>query len=388
MCPEPRPPRRLATSIVAVVGAALAGLGYVIARRLTVPATARRYDLAIRGALRHGEHDAVVMDRGPGSSAAGVYNVWLEDGGWAQVGEVVDEGPDTVTRIVLATKPVGALREGQRASWSAVYYESPGDAGHDAEEVSIATSAGPTPAWVVHSPEGTGAHWAIHIHGLGSRRAGTLRGVDVATRQGLTSLVVSYRNDREGQVTGSGRPTLGAAETDDVRAALRCARARGARSFTLFGWSMGAAIALQLAADAEFRGSVDALVLDSPVIDWAATINANCARAGLPAWSGVLAQPWLRIGALARLVGLEASVPLDRFDWTRRAHELSVPTLILHGVQDSSAPFAVSKRLADLRPDLVRLEGFDSEHTMTWNSDRERWQRAVREWMESLDLHG
>src|SRR6478736_3181425 len=132
MCPEPIPPRRLATSIcaaaVAVVGAALAGLGYVIAPPRRVPAPPRRYDLAIRGALRHGEHDAVVMDRGPGSSAAGVYNVWLEDGGWAQVGAVVDEGPDTVTRIVLATKPVGALREGQRASWSAVYYESPGDA--------------------------------------------------------------------------------------------------------------------------------------------------------------------------------------------------------------------------------------------------------------------
>jgi pimeloyl-ACP methyl ester carboxylesterase len=381
-------PRRVAISIcaaaVAVVGAALAGVGYVIARRLTVPATARRYDLAIRAALRHGEHDAVVMDRGPGTTAPGVYNVWLEDGGWAQVGAVVGEGPDTVTRIVLATRPVGALREGRRASWSAVYYESPGDAGHDAEEVSIATSAGPTPAWVVHSPEGTGAHWAVHIHGLGSRRAGTLRGVDVATRQGLTSLVVSYRNDREGQVTGSGRPTLGAAETDDVRAALRYARARGARSFTLIGWSMGAAIALQLAADAEFRGAVDALVLDSPVIDWTATIKANCARAGLPSWFGLLARPWLRIGPLARVVGLEASVPLERFDWISRAADLSVPTLILHGVQDSSAPFADSQRLADLRPDLVQLESFESEHTMTWNSDSERWQRAVGEWLAAL----
>ncbi|WP_243728600.1 alpha/beta fold hydrolase [Microbacterium sp. BK668] len=353
-----------------------------------MPATGRSYDLVIRDAIRHGEHEAVVVDRGPGAAADGVFNVWLEDGGWAQLGAVVDEGPGTVTRIVLGAKPVDGLRAGQRASWSGVYYEGPGDAGHEAEEVSIPTTAGPTPAWVVRSAEGEGSRWAIHIHGLGSRRAGTLRGVDAATRRRLTSLVVSYRNDREGPVTGSGRPTLGATETDDVRAALRYALDCGARSFTLFGWSMGAAIALQLAADAEFRSLVDALVLDSPVIDWNATINANCARAGLPSWFGVFAQPWLRVGALARLAGLEASVPLDRFDWIHRADELSVPILILHGVRDSSVPFALSARLAELRPDLVRLERFDSEHTMTWNSDRERWQRAVVEWLDSLGVSG
>ena len=371
-------------AVLAVVGASLLGVGYLIARRLTVPATGRRYDLVIRDAVHRGEPEVVVLDRSPDAAASGVFNVWLENGGWAQLGPVVDEGPGTVTRVVLATSPAGALHAGQRASWSGVYYETPGDAGHDSEEVFIQTTADPAPAWVVHSPHGDGSRWAVHIHGLGSRRAGTLRGVDAAMRQGLTSLVVSYRNDREGPRTGSGRPTLGATETDDVRAALRYAREHGARTFTLFGWSMGAAIALQLAADAEFRGLIDGLVLDSPVIDWTATINANCARAGLPSWFGVFAQPWLRVGALAHLVGLEASIPLDRFDWIRRAHELSVPILILHGSQDSSVPLTVSERLAALRPDLVRLESFDAEHTMTWNSDSERWQRTVREWLDSL----
>lgn len=371
-------------ALLAAAGAGLAGVGYLIARRLTMPATARRYDLVIREAVRRGEDEIVVLDRSPDAAASGVFNVWLEDGGWAQLGPVVDETPDTVTRTVLATSPVDALHAGQCASWSGVYYETPGDAGHESEEVSVATSAGPMPAWVVHSSHGDGTRWAIHIHGLGSRRAGTLRGVDAAMSQGLTSLVVSYRNDREAPRTGSGRPTLGAAETDDVRAALRYARDHGARSFTLFGWSMGAAIALQLAADAEFQGIVDGLVLDSPVLDWTATINANCARAGLPSWFGVFAQPWLRVAALARLVGLEASVPLDRFDWIRRARELSVPILILHGSRDSSVPLAVSEQLAALRPDLVQLESFDAQHTMTWNSDSERWQRTVREWLDAV----
>lgn len=47
--------------------------------------------------------------------------------------------------------------------------------------------------------------WAIHIHGLGSVRAGTLRGTLAATERGYTSLVVSYRADGEGPAVGNAR---------------------------------------------------------------------------------------------------------------------------------------------------------------------------------------
>jgi pimeloyl-ACP methyl ester carboxylesterase len=144
---------------------------------------------------------------------------------------------------------------------------------------------------------------------------------------------------------------------------------------------MGAAIALQLAADPKLRGIITGLVLDSPILDWVATIEANCARSGLPTWTGVLALPWLDFRPLARLIGLANPIDLPSLDWIGRANELTVPTLILHGTVDMSSPFDLPTRLRALRPDLVDLEFFDADHTMSWNSDRQRWRAVVFSWL-------
>ena len=129
-------------------------------------------------------------------------------------------------------------------AWSGIDYPTPQEAGLDARSVTITTPAGRCPAWRI---DGDPSTWAIHIHGLGSTRAGTLRGVLTATELGYTSLVVTYRNTEEGPRVGNGRSTLGDTETADVDEAIGYAVRRGARQIVLFGWSMGAAIAaLQL----------------------------------------------------------------------------------------------------------------------------------------------
>jgi alpha-beta hydrolase superfamily lysophospholipase len=143
---------------------------------------------------------------------------------------------------------------------------------------------------------------------------------------------------------------------------------------------MGGAIALQLTADPEVRADISGLVLESPVLDWVSTIKANCVRAGLPEWTGILAVPWLDWRPLARLTGLGEVAGLHRFDWVARAAEIAEPTLVLHGIADTSSPFEVAARLQRLRPDVVDLEGFDADHTMTWNSDRNRWHAKVSSW--------
>lgn len=378
---------RVGAGVAAVAGIGLAlvagaaGLGFAIARRLTAPPSGRVYNLTIRGVVRHEGRDAVVLDRNSSTVAPGLYNLWLEDGGWVRLGPVIGEDAGTVTRLVESTEPADGLTVGQRASWSGIYYRDPADAGLDAEDVVVETPVGPAPAWLIRPTENATNDWAIHIHGLASPRAGTLRGVKVAADAGLVSLIVTYRNDGEGPTVGSGRSTLGATETDDVRAAVRYAIAHGAERIVLFGWSMGGAIALQIAADREFGGIVDRLILDSPVIDWYATIAANCARAGLPAQAGVLSRPWLKWGPLARVVRLRSAVPLDRFSWIARARALSVPTLILQGAVDTSSPPAEARRLAHLRADTVQLETFRADHTLGWNSEPERWRRRAREWI-------
>ena len=193
--------RRLTLGI-GVATAAAAGVGWTIARRLTAPVSPRRFDLIVRDIERYDDGDLIVLDRTGQTTSDGIYNLWFEHGGWAQLSaEVHDRGPARVARRITDTAPGLAPKAGDRASWSGIYYATPHEAGLDARNITITTPTGQCPAWRI---DGDPSTWAIHIHGLGSTRAGTLRGVRAATELGYTSLVVTYRNTEEGPRVGTG----------------------------------------------------------------------------------------------------------------------------------------------------------------------------------------
>lgn len=362
-----------------VATAVAATTGWAIARRLTAPVSPRTFDLTIRGVEHDGDGDLIVLDRTDQSTADGTYNLWFEHDGWAQLSaEVLDRGPARIARRVTGTAPGFTPKVGDRASWSGIYYATPQDAGLTARDIAIGTPTGRCPAWRI---DGNPSTWAIHIHGLGSTRAGTLRSVLAASELDYTSLVVTYRNTDEGPRVGTGRTTLGFAETADIDEAIGYAVRRGAQRIVLFGWSMGAAIALRSADRPRHPGLITALVLDSPVLSWTEVIKTNCSRSGIPAAAGSLAIPWLTIHPLARLAGLPGRIPLRSFDWTARAADLTTPVLILHGVRDVSAPIWLSQTLQHQRPDLVTLETFDAGHTLTWNTEPALWRAAVTDWL-------
>ena len=376
--------RRLALG-TGIATAAASGLGWMIARRLTAPFGQRKFDLTVRGIEHDEDADLIVLDRTDQTTSDGIYTLWFEHGGWAQLStEIVDRGPALVARRITGTARGFNPATGDRVSWRGIYYATPTDAGLHARDITITTPVGRCPAWRV---DGDPSTWAIHIHGLGSTRAGTLRGVLAATELAYASLIVSYRNTGEGPRVGTGRSTLGHTETVDVDEAIGYAVRRGARQIAIFGWSMGAAIALQLADQPRHQGMIAALVLDSPALNWTEVIKANCARSGLPTPAGSLAIPWLTLHPLARAVGLPGRIPLRSFDWTARAEDLSTPILILHGTRDDSVPIRLSQALRDARPDLVELETFDAGHTLCWNTDPDRWQEAVTTWLKARIPH-
>jgi len=357
-----------------------AATGWSIARRLTTSVGPRSFNLTIHKVEDSGKQLKLLLDRTPSTTAAGIYNLWFEQGGWVQLSEEVeDHGPDFIARTVTGSSHGLKPHVGDRVSWSGIYYATPADAGLDHRNIVIKTPVGDAPAWRIN---GDTATWAIHIHGLGSPRAGTLRGVQVATELGCTSLVVSYRNDGEGPQVGNGRSTLGATEAKDVDEAIGYAIRRGAERIVLFGWSMGAAIALQLAHRAEYRGLIVGLVLDSPVLNWANVIKTNCKRSGLPSNTGKLTIPWLTTSGLAQLAGLPSAIHLYEMNWIDRANELTVPMLILHGTEDDSVPVEDVSTLHQQRPDLVILETFYAGHTLTWNADRAKWVSAVTRFLK------
>lgn len=370
-----------ACALLAAGGAAFTG--WLIARKFTAPVAERRYGLTIRAVERDCDTYTFVLDRTPETIRPGIYNLWFKRGGWAQLdSKVHDRGPTQIARVITGRSENLTPQPGDRVSWSGIYYATPRDAGLEARDIMITTSNGPAPAWRI---DGNASTWAIHIHGLGSTRAGTLRGVQVATDFGYTSLVVSFRNDGEGPRVANGRSTLGLTEGDDVDAAIDYAVRRGAEKIVLFGWSMGASIALQLAHRVQYRvqhrGLIVALVLESPVLDWADVIKANCKRAGLTEHAGRLAMPWLTTQPLPQLLCLPCALPLEEMNWVKRAHELEVSTLILHGTQDDSVPISAARSIQRQRPDLVTLESFDAGHTLNWNVEPARWSDTVTKWL-------
>ena len=176
-----------------IAAAAAAGLGWAIARRLTAPVGPRTFDLTIRSVEHDDNGDLIVLDRTEQTTAHGIYNLWFEHGGWAQLSaETIDRGRTRVARRVTGTTSGFTPKASDRASWSGVYYATPADAGLHARDITITTPAGRCPAWRI---EGDPSTWAIHLHGLGSTRAGTLRGVLAATELGYTGPPPSFGPD-------------------------------------------------------------------------------------------------------------------------------------------------------------------------------------------------
>ncbi|MDQ0078264.1 alpha/beta hydrolase [Arthrobacter oryzae] len=322
------------------------------------------------------------------TTVPGRYSIWFANGtGHACIGEIVsrDASAGTVTRLVERVDS-GDLLTARAGIWSGYVYPTPVPLGLPYSDVDIPTDNGMAPAWKFAPTRASGdsSTWAIHIHGLGGSKAGALRGVPVADRLGYTSLVVSFRNDRDAPASADRRYHLGETEWHDVEAAVSHAVSQGAHKVVLFGWSLGASIALQLAASSEFRDRISRLVLNAPVIDWRSTLLANARSSRLPGWAAQLGLQILESPGARWISGLGTPLSFHTLDFLARADELSVPTLVIHSEADRSTPFAISREFVTRRPNLATLLTFPSaEHTQEWNADPDGWDAAVFDWLRN-----
>lgn len=139
------------------------------------------------------------------------------------------------------------------------------------ENVSFVTNDGLRLAgWWIPAANGT-ASTVVFLHGYAASKAQSLEVVPFLHRAGYQVLAFDFRAHGQSQGTYT---TVGVDEVGDVRAALDWLASRGdvdATRVALFGWSMGAATAINAAAHGL---PVRALVLDSPF----ASLDAVAAR--------------------------------------------------------------------------------------------------------------
>ena len=373
------------TVLSAALTLALSALAFVslrIARRVVTPAL-RLADTRILSLDTAAQ--TITLARTPDTELPGRYGLFTTGSeSYVKVGSVLAEDATTVRRKLL-TQIGPQAQLAPDAAFSGWYYARPEELHLPFTAELIGSGVGPCPAWLF--PAGDGEVWVIQVHGRGTTRSECLRAVPVFHALGITSLLVSYRNDGEAPRSRSGTYALGATEWRDVDAAVGFARRRGARRIVLMGWSMGGAIALQLELNSAHRDAIAGLILESPVVDWRIVLGYQAKIMRLPA-----AVTGLAIGALGAewaspIIGAGSAIPFDRLDVVARAGELRHPILILHSDDDGFVPSDASHDLVVARPDLVELQVFEvARHTKLWNYDQERWSDSIRRWLAAQGL--
>ncbi|QCB99052.1 alpha/beta fold hydrolase [Arthrobacter sp. PAMC25564] len=371
-----------------LLAAGSSALALYFARRVITPARVREEDQEVLVVIREGRGLHVILAATPEATVEGVYGLFFDGGrGHARIGRILSYSPAerTVMREVEAVYS-GDLSAARRAWWSGAAYPDPASIGFPAEEVLVEVDGGMAPAWLVRAAPvpGTPAPdvWAIMVHGRGATRQECVRAVQTARQLGMSSLLISYRNDGLAPSAQDGRYGLGSTEWRDVEAAISFALGQGAREVVLFGWSMGGAICLQTADLSRYRHLIRAMVLDAPVINWVNVLAHHAELNRIPSAVGRYGQLMLSHRLGRRLTGLAAPVDLKAMDWVSRAVELRTPTLILHSVDDEYVPYGPSAALAEKNPEMVTFEPFSrARHTKEWNVDPERWERLVTAWL-------
>lgn len=328
----------------------------------------------------------ITLTRTPASQRPGVYGI-TSPACHAVIGAVLDaaSGDATVVRR-LERVTRGELRPGTTVTLTPQLHQGDprsalGIGYADAEiPADVPGERSPVPAWFVPGPRDT---WIIALHGLGAGRELPLNLLPFLNRQRFPVLVPGHRA-APGRAAPAG---LGPEDWRQADAALRYAVRYGARRVVLYGWSSGATMALHAAARSPLRGRIGGLVLDSPVLDPAATLRALAVRRGVPRPLARLAPLLRRAGDAARggpgaQRGSGVKPPPGQPLGPRGA---PLPVLILHGPGDTVAPFDASQELAARHPESIVLHTVrDAEHAAMWNAGPTPYEEALRRFLTPL----
>ncbi|WP_306334447.1 S9 family peptidase [Streptomyces sp. KL118A] len=318
----------------------------------------------------------ISLTRALASLRPGTYGL-SGNGTHAIVGPVLESAPheaDTVVRRLEAVTH-GTLEPGARV-WLTpqVHIGDPHAAlGLDHADVDIPGELGGLPAWFVPAARDT---WVITVHGLGTTREHPMVVMDFLHRLRVPVLDLAYRGDLGAPRSPDGLGHLGETEWRDLDAAIRYAVRNGAGRVVLHGWSTGAAMCLHAAAHSALRDRISGLVLDSPVLNWETTLRA---LAGARRTPGPLLP--LAVRAAQGRTGLRG----DRILASAGPEALKVPTLVVHGPDDTVAPWALSRRMAERRPELVTLHPVpNAPHGAMWNADPAGYEEVLRRFLTPL----
>jgi alpha-beta hydrolase superfamily lysophospholipase len=287
------------------------------------------------------------------------------EGGHGQLGDIVATTETSVTRRFTLVS--GTLAVGTMVDLDGFVYEGDPQTAHgiDFQTVTYSSALGTMDAWYVPA-DGDG--WVVLVHGKGAPKREFLRVIPALHEAGIHSLVISYRNDVGAPPDPTDAYRYGLSEWEDLAAAVAYAADQGAGSIGVFGASMGGGIVTSFLLESDMADTVDAAVLDAPMLDFSVTVDHQAAAEELPLVGLGVPQSLTNVAKL--LADWRFDIGWGAMDYVDRADELVAPMLIFHGTDDPDVPLGPSRELAELRPDLVELVEVDGAgHVLSWNVD-------------------
>jgi len=334
------------------------------------------------------EADAIVLRGEPDSSyltADGEFGL-VSDAGSSLIGGIVgaetSNGVSIVRRKRIADEPIPAPGAPVRLD----PFVWPGDPetalGIPFEEIQFDVEGGKADAWYVKGKSDT---WMIFVHGKGAPRREALRMLPIAVERGYHAMVIEYRNDPGAPSDPSGTYQYGLTEWKDVAAAALYARTNEGRNLIFVGLSMGGSNVMSYLLESPLRNQTVAAILDSPMLDFDATVDHGADQTTLPFTS--IALPKSLTAVAKQIATWRFGIDWDGLDYVERWRDLHTPTLIIQGTADSTIPVEPAHDLARIRPDLVTLvtpSGIG--HVVAWNADPDAYDTLVNSFLDGLGV--
>jgi uncharacterized protein len=226
----------------------------------------------------------------------------------------------------------------------------------------------PLSAILLH-PEKPNGKIILICHGIRHDKRSGIRFVQYLLKDGYTLMLIDFRNHGE---SGGRITTYGYHEKEDLRCAVRYLRNQGfTGSLGVLGASMGAAVALQAAADFE---DIQALVLDSPF--------ASLEQIAFEQTIGVTKLPRFAVYLPVQLACLWSrfveDFPVSEVSPLLSARFLKCPIFLIHGDADRKIGVHHSRQIFDVAPNPKELwicEG--AGHLGTYLKDPEEYHKRV-----------
>ena len=149
------------------------------------------------------------------------------------------------------------------------------------------------------------------------------------------TLVLPYRNDPGATLSPDHFYHLGDTEWQDV---------------VLYGWSMGCCIVETFLRRSSYVAKVRAVVLDSPLLDWPKSLDAQVHLLHFPHWF---------TDVLKWFIEQRAGINFAALTYVRPAPQRTTPTLLFQGAADAQVPIVSSDLMRSLRGLWRRLRQVD-----------------------------